>query len=927
MTAVPSDNVEVGAVGIGIYADPNPLLAEFLKLEGVSAQSGRKVGDAFNDNVTGKIKQTTVGVADLRREMDPLAAKIDTLRSKMELNSRAFDEGKISIEQYRAKQTQLAIAIEETTIKMEDQARAQKASVAAPDNVAGSAFKGGIAGAFAFGAIQAGVGLIGQMGSDAVKAADAFSLMRSRLQLVVKEGEDLEQVETALFNVAQDNRTDLEATVGLYTRIRAAQKGLTDAQAIDIVDKFGKTLLISGANAQAAATSTNQFAQALASGKLQGDEFKTLLEQNTRFSTLLADSLKVNVGDLKTLASQGKLTVQTIVDAFQNGGGSLTSEAAAISVTIGQAGVNLGNAWTRFVGVIDQSLGLSKGLASAVQGIADSIANLAHAFDPAIAKAEDLEQKWNTVNRNIAADEITRQTKIDEINKLYEDQATAITGTGSAAIAAKDLELGALDLRIAKNKELAREYAIQTELQINKAEQELAQKQRGSFAALVATLPQRDGTKNTSPGVKASFDDITYGVPRTDDPSFGDTTTQAKNVLDQIHKLQQEGKQLSEGQKRFLDEYLGIHDAEIKLGVLKTQLKSLKEGIDIKPKGDTKVDIPTPPEKPKRVNQQAGYYSPEEELARAIKDIKEANKDGDPGGSRAAVQAIQDYYKATDDLFGALIKLRDLKKEVADGKPIITEEDAQLAERLIRDADKVAEDKDIEKRAKEYGEKLRKDLKAAIENGGEPIIPQVDVQVDVPDFQTKSPTEQYLDDHTADLEKGINEAFFNAAKSGNWGQAFQDKVEDGLDTALKDAIDNLTKNLFNLLSKIDWGSLFGGSSSGTGWGGFFAAIGTAFGGAKASGGGVKKGMSYNVGELGAERFVAPEDGYIVPNNQNMRTPMVKQTIQEGDLNVTVNGNLDNVTMNDLKRAISLERAKANKAIDARVANRQLRGAL
>lgn len=61
-----------------------------------------------------------------------------------------------------------------------------------------------------------------------------------------------------------------------------------------------------------------------------------------------------------------------------------------------------------------------------------------------------------------------------------------------------------------------------------------------------------------------------------------------------------------------------------------------------------------------------------------------------------------------------------------------------------------------------------------------------------------------------------------------------------------------------------------------------------FGGFRAGGGGVRAGFSYDVGENGRERFVAPANGYIIPNMKNASAApgmsgMVKIVVGEGEM--------------------------------------------
>jgi hypothetical protein len=104
---------------------------------------------------------------------------------------------------------------------------------------------------------------------------------------------------------------------------------------------------------------------------------------------------------------------------------------------------------------------------------------------------------------------------------------------------------------------------------------------------------------------------------------------------------------------------------------------------------------------------------------------------------------------------------------------------------------------------------------------------------------------------------------FGENLSRNLGQAivFGQSLGDALVSSIKAAAAELiTSGLLDLLTGKK-----GGGGSGL-LGDIISGAAAIFGGGKAGGGMVKAGYSYDVGELGRERFVAPADGQIVPNN-------------------------------------------------------------
>lgn len=103
--------------------------------------------------------------------------------------------------------------------------------------------------------------------------ADQMTLLEARIKLVTPATENLANVQKQLLNISLENRTGLTETITLYNRLQPAlsRYGKSTSEVLDITNAFGKTLLLSGANAREASAAILQFSQAMGSGKLAGD--------------------------------------------------------------------------------------------------------------------------------------------------------------------------------------------------------------------------------------------------------------------------------------------------------------------------------------------------------------------------------------------------------------------------------------------------------------------------------------------------------------------------------------------------------------------------------------------------------------------------------------------------------------------------------
>lgn len=215
-----------------------------------------------------------------------------------------------------------------------------------------------------------------------VQMADTVTLLEARLRLAIKSAQEFTQAQEDIYRMSQTNNVGLAETTKLYTKladpVRRLGGGLNEVTAI--VDGFSTALRVGGANTQEAAAATLQFAQALSKGKLDGDEFKTLAETAPRFMRALADSMGVATGELKTMASQGKLTSDVIGNGMISQLKVLKAEAATLRNTVGGAFSDLTNDAMITVGAFDKMTGATSMMADVVQGVSYLVFQLGKVF-------------------------------------------------------------------------------------------------------------------------------------------------------------------------------------------------------------------------------------------------------------------------------------------------------------------------------------------------------------------------------------------------------------------------------------------------------------------------------------------------------------------------------------------------------------------
>lgn len=134
------------------------------------------------------------------------------------------------------------------------------------------------------------------------------------------------------FGISQTEATT--ALADTLSRLKGLGFGLKETT--QIYDGFNAIALQSGTSAEDAAGAFVQLSQALGSGKLQGDELRSILERMPTLAQRIATSMGKSAGEIRRLGQEGKLTSDIIqkalaeaAEASDNFGNKLTEQQLA----------------------------------------------------------------------------------------------------------------------------------------------------------------------------------------------------------------------------------------------------------------------------------------------------------------------------------------------------------------------------------------------------------------------------------------------------------------------------------------------------------------------------------------------------------------------------------------------------------------------
>ena len=216
-----------------------------------------------------------------------------------------------------------------------------------------------------------------------IKYADAWTIVGNKVTNYLKDGQDLVDVQNAIFKVAQDSSTPLQAVATLYGKLEPATRGVINSgdELIKITETISKAFVVSGATSEEASNAIVQLSQALGAGALRSEEFNSVNEQGPRIMQGIADYMGVARWELKSLAAQGKITTEAVINSLRQMSSSVDTEFSKMNATFEMKG-------TQALNNLTKSLSSNSEVKSAVSAIGDAMVGLSENIDTMVTAGQ-----------------------------------------------------------------------------------------------------------------------------------------------------------------------------------------------------------------------------------------------------------------------------------------------------------------------------------------------------------------------------------------------------------------------------------------------------------------------------------------------------------------------------------------------------------
>ena len=248
----------------------------------------------------------------------------------------------------------------------------------------GAAFAGAAIG------IEAAGRALKDMAVSAIKTTDQLTQLRARINLINDGTQSTAEIMDKVYQAANRSRGSYLDMADSVAKLNMLAKDAfsSNDEAIYFVEQLNKQFKIAGASVEETSSAMYQLTQAMAAGKLQGDEFHSIMENAPMLAQSIASEMGLTVGQLKEMSSQGLITADIIKNALFNSAEETNAKFAEIPLTFQDIGTQLQNDLiTAFQPVMEQigSMASSDLLAGVLNELAFSFKVVAAAAQVAIA--------------------------------------------------------------------------------------------------------------------------------------------------------------------------------------------------------------------------------------------------------------------------------------------------------------------------------------------------------------------------------------------------------------------------------------------------------------------------------------------------------------------------------------------------------------
>lgn len=189
-----------------------------------------------------------------------------------------------------------------------------------------------------------GITAVATATKEAVKAgaelSDKYALIKARINMINDGTQSTAEIMDKVYAAAERTRESYLDMAGAVGRLGILAKDAfsSNDETIAFVEQMNKQFKIGGASIQEQTSAMYQLTQAMAAGKLQGDEFRSIMENAPLLAQAISQEMGLPMGQLKEMSSQGLITAEVIKNAMFNSADETNAKFAELPMTFAEVG-------------------------------------------------------------------------------------------------------------------------------------------------------------------------------------------------------------------------------------------------------------------------------------------------------------------------------------------------------------------------------------------------------------------------------------------------------------------------------------------------------------------------------------------------------------------------------------------------------------
>ncbi len=189
------------------------------------------------------------------------------------------------------------------------------------------------------------------------EVVDEYASVSARVNLINDGLQTTKELQDMIYKSSQRSRgsyNDMASSVAKLNLL-AKDNFKSNKEALYFTELVNKSFTVSGSSTQEKQAGMYQLSQAMAAGKLQGDEFRSIMENAPMIADAISKYLNIPKGTLKELSSEGLITADIIKNSMYYASNDINKMFGEMPVLFGDVATKLKNtAMKNFGPVMDK---------------------------------------------------------------------------------------------------------------------------------------------------------------------------------------------------------------------------------------------------------------------------------------------------------------------------------------------------------------------------------------------------------------------------------------------------------------------------------------------------------------------------------------------------------------------------------------------